>query len=246
MRGLARQEGRFVRGMYIDDAAPRDRYPFDLPVIGRLAASGGMQWPAGVTFLVGENGSGKSTLIEGLATAVGLNAEGGSQNYRFATRPTESDLGKNMTVVWGPSKPRSRFFLRAESFYNLATASENLGGSQLELFGGVSPHQRSHGESFLDLMRNRFFPDGLYIMDEPESALSPRGCMAAVALLTELASARCQIIIATHSPILLSVPGATILEVDEEVKPVSYDEAMPVRLTREFLQSPVRFLRHLL
>lgn len=224
-----------------------DRYPFTLPVVRHLARTGGLAIPAGVTFVVGENGSGKSTLIEAVAVAAGLNAEGGSQNYRFATRATESELGDHLTLEWGIRKPRSRFFLRAESYYNVATETERLGAEQLATMGGVSPHERSHGESFVDLIRHRFFPNGFYLLDEPEAALSPQGCMAVLARLSDLARQNCQMLIATHSPILLALPGASILEIPEDgdITAVGYDEAMPVRLTRSFLADPDRYLRHL-
>ncbi|MEV6323635.1 AAA family ATPase [Nocardia sp. NPDC051787] len=212
-----------------------------------LDRSGGLELAPGVNFLVGENGSGKSTLVEAIAVAAGMNAEGGSQNYRFATRSSESSLGEHLVVRWDTRKPRSRFFLRAESFYNLATATEILGPQQLAAFGGVSPHERSHGESFVDVMRHRFYPDGLYLLDEPEAALSPRGCMAVLARLSELVAQRCQIVVATHSPILLALPGATIYQIadDGSIETVAYDDALPVRLTRDFLAEPDRYLRHL-
>lgn len=239
---------RFVRRLQIPESAPRNGYPFDLPVVSRLVESGGLSFAPGVTFFVGENGSGKSTLVEAVAVAARLNAEGGSQHYRFTTRSTESELGDHVLLTWGPEKPRSRFFLRAESFYNVATNTEELGRAQVELLGGVSPHERSHGESFVDLIRHRFFPGGLYLMDEPEAALSPRGCLAVMALMAELVADGCQFIVATHSPILLALPGATIYEVDEDgdIDTVAYDDALPVRLTRDFLAEPARYLRHLL
>jgi predicted ATPase len=156
-------------------------------------------------------------------------------------------LGEHLTLAWGPRKPRSRFFLRAESYYNVATESERLGPEQLAVLGGVSPHERSHGESFIDVIRHRFYPNGLYLLDEPEAALSPRGCMAVLARMADLTRRNCQMLIATHSPILLSLPGATILEIQENghITSVTYDEAMPVRLTRDFLSDPGRYLRHL-
>ncbi|WP_405161412.1 AAA family ATPase [Nocardia sp. NBC_01499] len=238
----------FIREMRLaSNAVDMDEYPFSLPAVTHLAASGGLALSPGVTFLVGENGSGKSTLVEALAVALGMNPEGGSQHYRFTTRSTESVLGDHLVVKWGTHKPRSRFFLRAESYYNVATETEELGPDQLAVFGGVSPHERSHGESFVDLMRHRFFPNGLYLLDEPEAALSPRGCMAVLALLSDLAARRCQFVVATHSPILLALPGATIYEIaeDGEIGEVTYDQALPVRLTRDFLADPDRYLRHL-
>ncbi|MEV6278884.1 AAA family ATPase [Nocardia sp. NPDC051832] len=238
----------FIReiGFRPNDVEMQD-YPFCLPAVTRLAYDGGLEFPPGATFLVGENGSGKSTLVEAIAVAAGMNPEGGSQNYRFATRSTESVLGKHLILKWGITKPRSRFFLRAESYYNVATESETLGPEQIAALGGVSPHHRSHGESFVDLISNRFYPHGLYLLDEPEAALSPRGCMAVLARLSELTSQGCQFIVATHSPILLALPGARIYEIGEDgaIAHVTYNDALPVRLTRDFLDEPERYLRYL-
>lgn len=238
---------RYIREVRLKPDSCSVEYPFSLPVVTHLDQSGGLKLAPGVNFLVGENGSGKSTLVEAIAVAAGMNAEGGSQNYRFTTRSSESSLGEHLVLQWDLKKPRSRFFLRAESFYNLATATEILGPQQLAAFGGVSPHERSHGESFVDVMRHRFYPDGLYLLDEPEAALSPRGCMAVLALLSELVAQRCQIVVATHSPILLALPGATIYQIadDGSIETVAYDDALPVRLTRDFLAEPGRYLRHL-
>ncbi|NKY31359.1 AAA family ATPase [Nocardia gamkensis] len=226
---------------------PND-YPFCLPAVTYLAQNGSLSLAGGVTFLVGENGSGKSTLLEAIAVASGMNPEGGSQNYRFSTRSSESPLGEHLRIKWGTSKPRSQFFLRAETYYNVATETERLGPDQVAALGGVSPHQRSHGESFIDLMVHRFRPNGLYLLDEPEAALSPQGCMAVLRRLAELVEQRCQIVMATHSPILLALPGASIYEIAEDgtTSIVSYDDALPVRLTRDFLSDPDRYLRHLI
>ncbi|MFT3898902.1 MAG: AAA family ATPase [Gordonia sp. (in: high G+C Gram-positive bacteria)] len=243
----AGQPGRFIQRISVGGSYDADVYPFNLPVVEFLADDG-LELPAGVSFFVGENGSGKSTLIEAIAVAVGLNAEGGSQNYRFETRSTESDLADHLFPTWGPLKPRSRFFLRAESYYNVATATEDLGPEQLDVFGGVSPHERSHGESFVDLIRARFFPGGLYVMDEPEAALSPQGCLNVMALVADLVAKGSQFLIATHSPILLALPGAAIFAIDDDgrIDRVDYDDAPPVRLTRDFLAAPERYLRHLM
>jgi predicted ATPase len=228
------------------------RYPFTLPAVAHLARSGGLALAPGVTFLVGENGSGKSTLVEAIAVAAGFNPEGGSQNFRFATRATESSLGDHLVLTWGVRKPRTGFFLRAESYYNVASEIERLdrepGPSLLAAYGGVSPHERSHGESFLDLVTHRFGPRGLYLLDEPEAALSVRGCMAVLARLVELVGQGCQVVVATHSPILLALPDALIYEIGEDgrIERVDYDQALPVRLTRAFLGAPDKFLRYLL
>lgn len=249
----AARPAQFVRGVRLPVEADTGRYPFTLPAVAWLAASGeGLRLPAGVTFLVGENGTGKSTLIEAIAVAAGFNPEGGSQNFRFATRATESSLGDSLVLTWGLAKPRTGFFLRAESYYNVASEIERLdrepGPPLLPAYGGTSPHERSHGESFVDLIAHRFGPGGLYLLDEPEAALSVRGCMAVLARLAELAGQGCQIVVATHSPILLALPGATIYEIAEDgaIERVGYDEALPVRQTRDFLAEPQRFLRYLL
>ena len=238
-----------------DDALPDDApagYPFDLPVVRALRDAGGLVLDRPVTFLVGHNGSGKSTLVEALAVALGLNPEGGSPNFRFATADAHSALGEALVVRYGPRKPRSSFFLRAESFFNVASEIDRLdregGPPLLPAYGGVSLHERSHGESFLDLLTHRFRSDGLYLLDEPEAALSPQGAMAALARIHRLAREGAQFVVATHSPILLAVPDARILEIgdDGSWRSVTYDEAMPVALTRGFLADPARLLTELL
>jgi len=247
-----RGPGRFVQRVRVEPLSDTGRYPFTLPAVRALGA-GGLELDAGVTFFVGENGSGKSTLIEAMAVACGFNPEGGSQNFRFATRASESSLGDQLTLSWSGRKPRTGFFLRAESYYNVATEIERLDEDPyspplLPAYGGVSPHERSHGESFIDLVSHRFGPEGLYFLDEPEAALSVRGCMAVLARVAELAEQGCQIVVATHSPILLALPGASIFEIEEDgtITRTSYDEALPVRLTRDFLARPETYLRHLL
>ncbi|MEV4645763.1 AAA family ATPase [Saccharopolyspora sp. NPDC049357] len=247
-----RVTGAFIRHARLDTGADTGRYPFTLPVVSHLAAGGGVDLDSSVTFLVGENGSGKSTLVEAIATAAGFNPEGGSQSFRFATRATESSLADHLILRWN-RKPRTGFFLRAESYYNVASEIERLdedpySPSLLPAYGGVSPHERSHGESFLDLVAHRFGPGGLYVLDEPEAALSVRGCMALLARLAELAGQGSQIIIATHSPVLLALPGARIIEIDDDgtTATTDFDHALPVRLTRDFLAGPDKYLRHLL
>lgn len=242
--------GHFLRSIRLD-TAPHEGYPFDLPVVRHLQESGGLELSPGMNFLTGENGSGKSTLIEGVAVAAGLNAEGGSRSFRLATRPSHSTLGEHLVLRRAPGRERTSFFLRAESFYNVASEIERLdqgGPGLLQAYGGRSPHERSHGESFLDLMRHRLGPRGLYLMDEPEAALSPRGCLVALRLWHELVRAGCQLLVATHSPLLLALPGAAITEISAggSYRRVAYDQAETVRLTREFLDAPDRTLRHLL
>jgi predicted ATPase len=239
--------GRFLRDIAVSPGFDPAAYPFSLPVVRGLIAAGRLDLGPGVTFLAGDNGSGKSTLIEAVAVAAGFNPEGGSRNFRFATRATESALGSHLTVgrVAG-RRERSNFFFRAESFYNVITEIDDLGVG--DGYGGRSLHERSHGESFLDLIEKRFHPHGLYLLDEPEAALSPRGLLITLARLHELTRAGSQMLIATHSPILLALPGATILQIsaDGRLRRVDYDEADAVQVTRDFLNAPQRTLRHLL
>jgi predicted ATPase len=240
--------GGFLRWVELDESdADLSRYPFTLPVVAGLRAAGRLELDPAVTFLSGDNGTGKSTLVEGIAVAAGFNPEGGSTNFRFSTRASESALGGHLQLVRGIGKPRTGFFLRAESFYNVATEIERLGIS-LDAYGGRSLHERSHGESFLDLAVHRFQPRGLYLLDEPEAALSVQGCMAMLTRIRDLADAGSQFVVATHSPVLLAVPGARILDIDAAgaIAVVSYDEAQPVALTRSFLANPKRYLHYLL
>lgn len=192
---------------------------------------------ADVTFFVGENGSGKSTLLEAVAARSGLNAEGGSLNLTFETRSTTSQLHEAIELVWH-LRPTRGFFLRAETFYNTATAYESVG------IGGY--HERSHGESFLDAVQGQVIPPSFVLMDEPESALSVTGQLKLMRLMHDLAQGGCQFIVATHSPILLAFPGAAIWHFDDDgITQIAYDEAGAVQLTRSFLNSPDRFLRQL-
>lgn len=245
--------GRFLRWVAVEEPPPTEGYPFNLPAVQALRRSR-LSLAPGVTFLIGDNGTGKSTLVEAIAVACGFNAEGGSRSFNFATQHSESDLGSHLRVGRAPGRERTSYFLRAESFYNVATEidrldSEPAGGAKLiDAYGGRSLHQRSHGESFLDLLLHRFRPRGLYLLDEPEAALSPRGLLAALARIHDLVAAGSQFVIATHSPILLALPGARIvqLEGDGTMQTVDYDEAEPVALTRAFLEKPERILRELL
>jgi predicted ATPase len=243
---LERRGGGFLRWVELDEPPAPAGYPFTLPVVTALRAAGQLDLDPAVTFLVGDNGAGKSTLVEAIAVAAGFNAEGGTVNFRFSTRASESGLGAHLRLVRGIGKPRTGFFLRAESFYNVATEIDNLGAARF--YGGRSLHERSHGESFLDLVTHRFGPGGLYLLDEPEAALSVHGCLALLASVHELADAGSQFIVATHSPILLAVPGARILAIGAggTIEEVGYDDAPPVLLTRSFLADPGRYLRHLL
>lgn len=238
--------GGFLRWVELDGTeADLSAYPFTLPVVAGLRATGRLELDSAVTFLVGDNGTGKSTLIEAILVAAGFNPEGGSINFRFGTRATESVLGHHLRLVRGIAKPRTGWFLRAESFYNVATEIDRL--AELRPYGGRSLHERSHGESFLDLVTHRFGPNGLYLLDEPEAALSVQGCLAMLIRICDLAEAGSQFVVATHSPILLAAPHARILQIDLDgtINHVGYDEAQPVTMTRSFLDDPERYLHYL-
>jgi predicted ATPase len=235
----------FLRGAFMDWSKVEDRsaYPYSIPALSKLDE---LTFHPKVTFLVGENGSGKSTLIEAVAVAARFNAEGGSKATRFETARSESDLHKHLRLVRNSERERDGFFLRAESFFNVATMIDAL-GIDLRSYGGKSLHAQSHGESFLALVENRFGEDGLYLLDEPEAALSPQRQLTLLVLIDELVQrARCQFIIATHSPILMAYPDATILEFSPTgVQTIAYQDTEHFQVTRTFLASPERFFRNL-
>jgi len=229
-----------------DEEESREGYPWDLPAVRALAAQPLKLHPH-LTYLVGENGSGKSTLLEAIAVAAGMNPEGGSSNYRFATRESHSPLGTWLRLHRGARRPRTDFFLRAESLFTGGTYLERLPDHPLDAYGGRSLHEQSHGESFLAILLRRLGADGLYIFDEPEAALSTQNCLTFLARVHQLIGGGSQLIVATHSPPILAYPDALIYECNDlGIQPIIYDEAESVRLTRSFLDAPDRFLRDLL
>jgi predicted ATPase len=219
--------------------------------IPAFRALGQLTFSRPVTFFVGENGSGKSTLLEAIAVNYGFNPEGGSRNFRFSTRDSHSELYKELRLV-RMGLPNDSFFLRAESFYNVATEVDSLsreGNPQafLDQYGGKSLHEQSHGESFLSLALHRFRGNGLYILDEPESALSPTGQMSLLCAIHRLAGENSQFIIATHSPILMACPGAAIYQIGQEgLEQVPYQQTQHYQITKSFLNNPQPLLKILL
>lgn len=227
-----------------------ETYPFCLPAVRTLET---LALHPKVTFFVGENGSGKSTLLEAIAISLGFNAEGGTRNFRFGTRKSHSDLHEFIRVGKGIRHPRDGFFLRAESFFNVATEIESLdaepacGPPVIHSYGGRSLHEQSHGESFLTLMMNRFGGNGIYILDEPEAALSPQRQLSVLSLMHDLVHADSQFIIATHSPILMAYPESWIYSCTESgLSRVEYADTEHFKVTHDFLTNPERMLRLLL
>lgn len=226
-----------------------ESYLAGLPVVRHLKR---LSLRSPVTFLIGENGTGKSTLLEAVAVNCGFNPEGGTRNFHFSTADTHSSLYEAITVTKGVLRPKDGFFLRAESFYNLATnidelSREGLGRPIVESYGGVSLHRQSHGESFLSLVMNRFGGNGLYLLDEPEAALSPCRQMSLLTAIHDLVKENSQFLIATHSPILMAYPGAEIYELSEKgIRLTGYEETEHYQLTKRFLEEPHRMLQLLL
>jgi predicted ATPase len=221
-----------------------NHYPFSLPAIQSLET---IELHPQVTFIIGENGTGKSTLLEAIAVAAGFNPEGGTQNFSFSTRTSHSELHNYLRLSRGIEKPRDGFFLRAESFFNLATNIEELdkepfaGPPIIDAYGGVSLHEQSHGESFLALVMNRFGGNGVYILDEPEAALSPQRQLAVMSRMYDLIADHSQFIIATHSPIMMAYPDAWIYQcMPNGLERVEYRDTEHYQVTHDFLANPQR------
>ena len=234
----------YIKGLSLKSGYDPDCYPFHIPAVRHLAETGNLAFEKPVTFFVGENGTGKSTLIEAIAVAMGFNGEGGSRDFYFSTQNTHSELHKYLTISKS-IRPNDGFFLRAESFYNTASYLDQ--NSSLLRYGGVSFHEQSHGESFLALATNRFEGNGLYILDEPEAALSPQRLMSLLVVIDELVKRNSQFIIATHSPILMAYPNGEILEFSERgIHKVSYRETEHYKITKQFIDMPERMVKYLL
>ncbi len=218
-----------------------DAYPFNVPAVREMP---NIEFHPNVTFFVGENGSGKSTVLEGIALALGFGPEGGTRNVKFQTVESVSGLHAALRLARGVPQPRDGYFLRAESFFNVASYMDEVG--YVEGYGG-SLHARSHGESFMAVLVHKLKGNGIYLFDEPEAALSPNRQMAALTAIHQLVEASSQFIIATHSPILLAYPNAKIIQFDRSgVSEVSYEDTEHYSVTRDFLNNYPRRLEQLL
>lgn len=236
------KEQFFIKGIRIDwDRIDQSSYLRDIDAVSGLDE---LMFHKPVTFFVGENGSGKSTLLEAIAASYGFNPEGGTRNYRFSTYDSHSELFQAIRLIRGIRKPAWGYFLRAESFYNVATAEDEYSrgpGGRPQHF-----HQKSHGESFLALAQSSFRSNGIYLLDEPEAALSPQRQLTLLLEIVNCAREGSQFIIASHSPILLAIPHAEILSFDNGlIHPCSYEETESYQVTEMFINNRDQFLRRL-
>lgn len=231
---------QFVRHVELmrEDVPDWSEYPFSIPAIASLER---LEFAPAVTFFVGENGSGKSTLIEALAIKAGFAGEGGSKSFGISMRPSESVLHERLRLARGAVRERDGFFMRAETMFNVQTAAEGYSARGME-----DLHEMSHGEAFLAIVMQRFVPRGLYILDEPEAALSPQRQLALLGRIRQLVQQGSQFIISTHSPILMAYPGALIYSLSQSgIESVPYEQTEHYTVTRAFLQNPERMIRQI-
>ena len=226
----------------------QNSYPFNIPALRSITK---IDLHPHVTFIIGENGTGKSTLLEALAVQYGFNAEGGSKNFSFSTQRTDSPLSQCIRIGKGIIAPKDGFFLRAESFYNAASyldvlQKEDPKKRALKAYGNKSLHEQSHGESFFSLFTHRFGGQGVYMLDEPEAALSAQRQLAFLVRLHELVNMKSQFVIATHSPLLLSYPHSKIIELtDSGCKITRFPDTEPFIVHKAFLNDPAHMLKEL-
>lgn len=236
---------RAIRNEHVPTAD--DSYPFNLPIVRHLST---LEFSKSVTYIVGENGSGKSTLLEAIANLLGLNAEGGSKNFNFRTNDTHSNLYEELRAIKADIGYRNAFFFRAESFYNVASEVDRIAREDqrmLNYYGGISLHKQSHGESFMALFTNRLRNKGLYIFDEPEAALSYMNQLRFLVWMKEAVNAGSQIIISTHSPVILAYPDAEIFVAEDGIlKATSYDDCYIYRDMLAFITNKDLVIKELL
>ena len=234
---------QYISYVRLNEPIDKRSYLNQIPAVKFLIENERLDLSRNITFFVGENGMGKSTLLEAIAISFGFNPEGGTKNFTFSTNDSHSDLWKSI-VLGKPHVPEDGFFLRAESFYNAISYIDEV--KSAHNYGGTSLHKRSHGESFLSLVQNRFGGNGLYILDEPEAALSPTRLMSLMIEIKRLLENNSQFIIATHSPILITFPDSEIFEFsDTGIRNVSYEETEHYQITKRFLEAPDKMLHYL-
>lgn len=229
-----------------------NKYPFSLNIIKNLQE---IEFPTQATFFVGENGTGKSTILEAIANNAGFGSEGGSKNINFKTSEEKTytgaqTLAEHLTLSWR-KKPKDGYFFRAESFFNVANYIDSIAREDFrayDSYGGKSLHEQSHGESFLSFFANRLGTNGFFIFDEPEAALSPQRQLSLMVIIHEMCkNSNSQFIIATHSPILLAYPNATIYSCDSDtMTKIEYTDTKHYQITKQFLNNPEQYLQHLL
>jgi len=227
----------FLRRLEITNQSGKADYPFSIPAIKHLDS---LAFKTNVTFFVGENGSGKSTVLEAIAYQCGFNTAGGSRNNVYEVDASDSGLGSHMRLSWMP-KVTNGFFMRAETFYHFASHLDTM-PEGLHHYGGRSLHEQSHGEAFLSLFSNRFGKKAIYLLDEPEAALSPARQLALLRIIKDLEQ-EAQFIIATHSPIILGYPNAQILNFDTQpIQEINYEDTLHYIVTRRFLENREKVL----
>lgn len=238
----------FVKRIILEREKVSDfsKYPFSIPVVHDFKS---LEFHKNVTFLIGENGVGKSTFIEAIALSLGLSSESGTQNFLYHSKDTHSSLHRYFTLHKSGRIPKTKYFLRAESFYNFSTEMQRLveedGFTELlDAYGGYL-HECSHGEAFLKVIQNRFSDNGLYILDEPEAALSPSRQMSLLCMIDELSKTGSQFIIATHSPILISYREGEILDLNQNFKKVEYKDTEIFKTYKLFLENPDKMQEYL-
>lgn len=248
---ILNRDTQYIREVYLkrDQIYSYDHFPLNLPVIQNFQ---NISLHPNVTYVIGENGMGKSTLLEGIAIALGFNPEGGSLNFSFSSYDSHSNLDQYLQIAKGTHRAKDSFFFRAETFYNVATNieeldNEPLGGSKvIESFGGKSLHEQSHGESFFAVFTERFQGNGLYILDEPEAALSPLRQLSMLARINELVNQGSQFIISTHSPIIMAYPKSKIIQlVQDGMSEVKLEETYHYSIMKQFFDDRDRLLHHL-
>ena len=244
-------DSQYLRGIFLkkEQIVSYNQFPFNLSFIRNFQE---LAFHPNVTYIIGENGMGKSTLLEGIAVALGFNPEGGTLNFNFSSYDSHSNLDESIGLVKGVNRARDHFFFRAETFYNVATNIAELdiepgpGRPIIDSYGGKSLHEQSHGESFFAAFFERFQGNGLYILDEPEAALSPLRQMSMLARINELVHQGSQFIISTHSPILMAYPNAKIIEITEAgMGESTLENTQHYSLMKQFFEDREHLLYHL-